>query len=103
MFTRIGHVHETGLGVVCLDTAADMDEGGKKIVGRVSEEGFDLAQGLKLRAGRSLKVRPVKGFTFSRPCTGVGEFEHSEVYKKLNCTHSFGGQVSQSGYLPPER
>ena len=63
MFTRIGHLRETGLGVVCLDTATDMDEVGKKIVGRVSEEGFDLAQGQKLRAGQSLKFHPVKGFT----------------------------------------
>ena len=54
-----GHVRETG--VVCLDTAPDLDEEGGKMMGRTSEEGSDLQWVQKRRAGQSLKVHPGKG------------------------------------------
>lgn len=40
-----------------------MDEEGRKILGQISEEGFDLAQIQKLRAGQSLRDHLGKGFT----------------------------------------
>ena len=48
-------------GVVCLDTAPNLDEEGGKMMGQTSEEGFDLQQVQKCRAGQSLKVHPGKG------------------------------------------
>lgn len=54
-----GRFRETG--VVCLDTAPDLDEEGGKMMGRTSEEGSNLQRVQKHRAGQSLKVHPGKG------------------------------------------